>query len=84
MGKPHELTLKARVKAAAGYGFPFDRHDWFVDRGGREVHYVIDYYYSPAPGADVAEPGAELTKSIFVDVRPAVDDAGAAGAQPPA
>ena len=78
MGKPHELTLKARVKAAAGYGLPFDRHDWYVDRGGREVHYVIDYYYDPAPGANVAGEGsgAEHTKSIFVDVRPAVDSLG--------
>ena len=24
---------------------PFDRHDWFVDRDGCEVRYVIDYYY---------------------------------------
>lgn len=28
------------------YGFPFDRHDWFVDRAGKEVRYVIDYYYN--------------------------------------
>jgi len=23
---------------------PFDRHDWIVDRCGKEVRYVIDYY----------------------------------------
>lgn len=23
---------------------PFDRHDWIVDRCGREVRYVIDFY----------------------------------------
>jgi len=44
------------------------------------VHYVIDYYYNPAGAANappargdaVAPP--ELTTSIFVDVRPAVED----------
>ena len=24
---------------------PFDRHDWFVDRCGEEVRYVIDFYF---------------------------------------
>lgn len=23
---------------------PFDRHDWYVDRCGKEVRYIIDYY----------------------------------------
>ena len=23
---------------------PFDRHDWTVDRCGKEVRYIIDYY----------------------------------------
>lgn len=64
------------------YGFPFDRHDWFVDRNGQEVRYVIDYYYSPEPNANVAGPAVgdlvpSHTKSIHVDVRPAVDSVGA-------
>ena len=25
---------------------PFDRHDWYVDRCGREVRYVIDFYFN--------------------------------------
>ena len=25
---------------------PFDRHDWWVDRCGKEVRYTIDYYYA--------------------------------------
>jgi hypothetical protein len=25
---------------------PFDRHDWIVDRCGREVRYVIDFYFN--------------------------------------
>lgn len=38
---------------------PFDRHDWVVERCGREVRYVIDYY----------ESGGEFSCAI----RPAVD-----------
>jgi hypothetical protein len=77
MYPPHTL-LRCPRPPARRYGFPFDRHDWFVDRAGREVHYVIDYYYCAAPGADVAGPGVgglapAHTKSIHVDVRPAVD-----------
>lgn len=29
-----------------GGQLPFDRHDWWVDRCGREVRYVIDFYYN--------------------------------------
>ena len=25
---------------------PFDRHDWYVDRCGKEVRYVIDFYFN--------------------------------------
>lgn len=78
MGKPYDLSPKAKIKSYLGYGFPFDRHDWYVDRNGKEVRYVIDYYYSPDPNADVAGKPVggivpEKTKSIHVDVRPAVD-----------
>lgn len=77
MGKPHDLTLKAQLKAYLGYGYPFDRHDWYVDRGGEEQHYVIDYYYCPTPGIDIAmDPNAIHTKSIHVDVRPVPDSLG--------
>ena len=24
---------------------PFDRHDWYVDRCGEEIRYVIDFYF---------------------------------------
>lgn len=84
MGKPYDLSPKAKVKSYLGYGFPFDRHDWYVDRAGKEVRYIIDYYFSPEPDADVAGGPVgkgdtllvpKYTKSIHVDVRPAVDDA---------
>jgi hypothetical protein len=30
MGRPFDLTPKARLKSWFGYGLPFDRHDWEV------------------------------------------------------
>ena len=47
------------------YELPFDRHDWVVDRCGRHVRYVIDYYgCEPTPNNDAP---------IYLDVRPALD-----------
>lgn len=47
------------------YELPFDRHDWIVDRCGKEVRYVIDYY------------DGEINKDTYqfsiLDVRPAYD-----------
>jgi cytochrome c heme-lyase len=48
-----------------GFALPFDRHDWIIDRCGKEVRYVIDFYSgAPGPGAAVA---------MFIDARPALD-----------
>jgi cytochrome c heme-lyase len=69
-GKPDEPTPKARARAAVGYAPPFDRHDWVVERCGREVRYLIDFYHGcPTPAAPVA---------MHLDTRPALDDAQAA------
>ncbi|GIM03473.1 hypothetical protein Vretimale_8249 [Volvox reticuliferus] len=35
-GRPSDLSPKARLLNFAGFGLPFDRHDWVVDRCGRE------------------------------------------------
>ncbi|EPZ33426.1 hypothetical protein ROZALSC1DRAFT_32043, partial [Rozella allomycis CSF55] len=43
---------------------PFDRHDWTVNRCGKEVRYVIDYY---------AGESVQGMPSFYCDVRPAVD-----------
>ncbi len=40
----------ARLKSWAGGPLPFDRHDWWVDRCGQEVRYVIDFYYHEEKG----------------------------------
>ena len=77
MGRPNDLTPKARIQALCAWWNPvqydgtppFDRHDWFVQRhlpGGhtKEVRYVIDYYSGP---------GVEAEPIFYLDVRPAVD-----------
>ncbi|KAJ3229419.1 hypothetical protein HDU81_005388 [Chytriomyces hyalinus] len=61
IGKPREYTPKARILNLFGYKLPFDRHDWVVDRCGKEVRYVIDFYGGNTGGI-----------SFFLDVRPAI------------
>ena len=43
-GKAKEFSPRARVRGWMGYEMPFDRHDWIIDRCGKEVRYIIDYY----------------------------------------
>jgi hypothetical protein len=81
MGNPYEPSPKARLKAALGMGYPFDRHDWFVDRGGAQKHYIIDYYFNPKGEALGDKPSpcdadAQFTRQIYVDVRPAIESVG--------
>lgn len=65
-GRPHDLSPAAWFRSTfRGYAKPFDRHDWTVDRCGKEdVTYIIDYYYreNTADG----EP-------IEIHVRPAIE-----------
>jgi len=44
---------------------PFDRHDWIVDRCGKEVRYIIDYYEGV--------PDSDGFPTMHVQVRPALD-----------
>ncbi|KAK9707950.1 holocytochrome c synthase [Basidiobolus ranarum] len=71
MGRPDRLSPKARVFGWFGTPPPFDRHDWVVDRCGKEIRYVIDYY------GGVDDPESD-TPVFHVDVRPAVDSLGSA------
>ncbi len=69
-GKPDEPTPRARARSLAGYALPFDRHDWVVERCGKEVTYLIDFYRGkPTPAKPVA---------MHIDARPAVTDAATA------
>ncbi|KAJ3211475.1 holocytochrome c synthase [Dinochytrium kinnereticum] len=64
-GRPQDLSPKAWFMGKFyGAERPFDRHDWTVNRCGKDVRYVIDYY----SGHD--EPG---NPAFNVDVRPALD-----------
>jgi len=49
-----------------GYHAPFDRHDWVIDRCGKQVEYVIDFYSGKQ---DPSKPGIP---SFYLDVRPKV------------
>lgn len=69
VGRPHDLSPAARVAAWFGGPLPFDRHDWYVDRCGREVRYVIDFYYDEACAGTPA--------AFDLRVRPALDAPGA-------
>ena len=81
-GRPDDLSPKARAKMLCGHPAPFDRHDWVVDRGGREVRYVIDYYHDESGVGEDAQPkdlhDTKSIRSIHVDVRPALDSVQAA------
>ncbi|KAG0184238.1 holocytochrome c synthase [Apophysomyces sp. BC1034] len=65
-GRPQDISPKARWHTMFGAPKPFDRHDWFVGRCGKERRYVIDYYEAPeeTPGVPV----------YHLDVRPALDN----------
>ncbi|RWS25881.1 holocytochrome C synthase/heme-lyase-like protein [Leptotrombidium deliense] len=68
-GRAKDYTPRARIRSMMGYELPFDRHDWVVDRCGRDVRYIIDYYDGGA---------ADQTTGQFalLDVRPAFDSVG--------
>ncbi|KAG0057032.1 Cytochrome c1 heme lyase [Gryganskiella cystojenkinii] len=70
-GKPKEITPKARFRSWMGYTLPFDRHDWVVDRCGKQVTYIIDFY-SGQP-----DPRYPEAPSFYLDVRPKLTPEGA-------
>ncbi|XP_064626086.1 holocytochrome c-type synthase-like [Lineus longissimus] len=65
-GRAKDFSPRARMRSWMGYELPFDRHDWIVDRCGKEVRYIIDYY----DGGVVDE---ETSRFAILDVRPAMD-----------
>jgi len=69
-GKPKELSPRAKFRTWMGYEAPFDRHDWVVDRNGKHVRYIIDYY-------DGGMNEDETDAVVHLDVRPALDSPGA-------
>lgn len=64
LGLSQTLSPKARFNTLLGYTAPFDRHDWVVDRCGKRVDYIIDFY------AGKASPDGSGKLNFFLDVRP--------------
>lgn len=68
-GRPQELSPKAWFSCTfLGAEKPFDRHDWVIDRCGKEIRYIIDYYEG------VSNPDGSPTMNVCV--RPALDNLG--------
>lgn len=83
LGRPDDLTPLARMYSWFGFGTPFDRHDWIVERASETpgadptyVRYVIDYYFDEAKSARDKTPSlhsVDSIQSISVYARPALD-----------
>ncbi|PSC71026.1 cytochrome c heme lyase [Micractinium conductrix] len=69
-GRPDDLSPLARLSSWFGGPLPFDRHDWWVDRCGEEVRYVIDFYFD--------DDKAGSPEAFGLRVRPAIDSPTAA------
>lgn len=54
IGRPDDTSPIAFVRKIFGGPSPFDRHDWYLLRDGREVRYVIDFYFDDSK-ADTPE-----------------------------
>mmetsp|Transcript_15169 Transcript_15169/g.28518 ORF Transcript_15169/g.28518 Transcript_15169/m.28518 type:complete len:421 (+) Transcript_15169:170-1432(+) len=88
IGRPKDLSPRARFYSTLWLrNEPFDRHDWFVDRGDGtgERRYVIDFYngkedsvsssISASNSASTSTTNNSLgLPSMYLDVRPALDD----------
>ncbi|KAK9255960.1 cytochrome c/c1 heme-lyase [Lipomyces tetrasporus] len=70
-GDSSKLTPRARINMLFGYQRPFDRHDWVVDRCGKRIEYVIDFY-TGRPNPENAN-----IPSFYLDVRPKLTPEGA-------
>ena len=65
-GKSEDISPKARIMSWFGYSLPFDRHDWIVDRCGKDVPYIIDFYSGNKDGTN-------SLVAMHIDARPRLD-----------
>eukprot|EP00568_Trieres_chinensis_P003225 CAMPEP_0183296350 /NCGR_PEP_ID=MMETSP0160_2-20130417/3942_1 /TAXON_ID=2839 ORGANISM="Odontella Sinensis, Strain Grunow 1884" /NCGR_SAMPLE_ID=MMETSP0160_2 /ASSEMBLY_ACC=CAM_ASM_000250 /LENGTH=361 /DNA_ID=CAMNT_0025457957 /DNA_START=221 /DNA_END=1306 /DNA_ORIENTATION=- len=86
LGRPKDTSPRAWFNSRLlMYRPPFDRHDWYVDRGDGSgpKRYVIDFYEGndrPTSSSKPEVPSASLAPrppAMYLDVRPALDDPGA-------
>ena len=69
-GDSKKLTPRAGWRSLVGYEAPFDRHDWVVDRCGKRVEYVIDFYSGKQDGGKQGGGMVGMGPSFYLDVRP--------------
>jgi cytochrome c heme-lyase len=83
-GRPNDLSTKAFFKHhVLGYVKPFDRHDWTVDRCGKYVEYILDFYEGSQSSTDTQSTPSSASASLpppsssvsglpsmYIDVRP--------------
>jgi cytochrome c heme-lyase len=62
-GDATKLSPRARMNTWMGYKPPFDRHDWTIDRCGKQIDYIIDFYGGQGNGS-------QATVNFYMDVRP--------------
>lgn len=75
-GRPNDLSPKAWLKSnVLGYVKPFDRHDWVVDRCGKQVEYVIDFY-TGNNASNTSAPYNQDLPAMYIDARPKVSVGG--------
>lgn len=80
VGKAKDVSPKARLMNWFGYQLPFDRHDWYIDRNGKTVRYIIDFYsgssnlssFSSIHSSKKTNEPSIKKPSIYLDVRPAL------------
>ena len=78
IGRPDELSPMAQFRKLVYGQEPFDRHDWTIDRCGKKVRYIIDYYHDESIN-DTKVPHLRSNtdiKSITMVTRPALDSFG--------
>lgn len=63
-GDARKISPRARWNMFLGRQRPFDRHDWTVNRCGKEIDYVIDFYTGKA------NPLMPDMPSFYLDTRP--------------
>lgn len=88
IGRPKDLTWRARFRNWAGYQLPFDRHDWVVVRPNKganappqTMRYIIDFYAGRSPSSPSSSSASTMAQagkgsenvSFYLDVRPAPD-----------
>lgn len=68
-------SLKSKIYGSIkGWTDPFDTHIWVVNRCGKPVKYLIDFYSGSVKLDRGQSQHQAMPVSIFVDVRPKVED----------